>query len=272
MNAGDSLAAAGAAARFKSWRRKRTMRLGHAITRGIARIQSAQSLVGDPPVLETAGFPFVATLESDWRAIRDEALEVMKFRAAIPLFEEVSTDQKGISRSNTWRTFFLYGFGKPIAGSCRRAPNTAALLSAIPNLQTAFLSILEPGSYIPPHRGLTKGLLTCHLGLIVPADRENCRIRIEDSIRHWDEGRIFVFDDTRMHEVWNMTDEMRVVLLFHVDRPMRGIGAALHRMFMALVEMSAYGREPRARIGQFEARFEAAVRRSQGILENAGPQ
>ena len=270
MSVGDSRAVLGSAARFKSWRRKKTMKLGHALTRGIARIQSAQSLVGDPPMVDAGRFPFVATLEAEWRAVRDEALELMKFRSAIPLFEEVSTDQKSISRSNVWRTFFLYGFGEPVVGSCRRAPRTAALLSAIPHLQTAFLSILEPGSHIPPHRGLTKGLLTCHLGLIVPADRERCRIRIADRLQHWEEGRVFIFDDTRMHEVWNMTEEVRVVLLFHVDRPMRPLGSALHRAFLALVKMSAYGREPRARIGQLEDRFEAAVRRSQGMLENAG--
>ena len=264
-----SVAVPGAAGRFRSWRRHRTIKAGHALTRAIAHIQSAQSLVGDPPIVEAARFAFVAKLEAEWRTVRDEALEIMKFRTAIPLFEEVSTDQKGISRTNVWRTFFLFGFGEPVVGSCRRAPKTAALLSTIPNLQTAFLSILEPGSHIPPHRGLTKGLLTCHLGLVVPADRDQCRIRIDDRIQHWEEGRMFIFDDTREHEVWNMTDEIRVVLLFHVDRPMRPLGRVLHRLFLTLVKLSAYGREPRARIGQLEDRFEAAVRRSQAMLENA---
>ena len=269
MTVGDSVAMAGPRGRSRSWRRRVTMRLGEALARAIGRVQAGQSLVGDAPIIEAGGFPFVATLESNWRTIRDEAVEVMRFRTAIPLFEEVSPDRRSISRSNTWRTFFLYGFGEPIAGSCKRAPRTASLLSALPGLQTAFFSILEPGSYIPPHRGLTKGLLTCHLGLIVPARREGCRIRIEDRLQHWEEGRIFIFDDTRWHEVWNSTAETRVVLLFHVDRPMRPLGLAIHRLFVALVKLSAYVREPRARIGQFEDRYEAAVRQSQEMLENA---
>ena len=270
MSTGQSMARVGAAGRFRAWRRRRTIEAGHALTRAIAHLQAAQSLVGDPPIVDAGRFGFVAPLEAEWRAIRDEALEILRYRTAIPLFEEVSTDQKGISRGNIWRTFFLWGFGEPVAGACRRAPKTAALLAAVPNLQTAFLSILEPGSHIPPHRGLTKGPLTCHLGLIVPADRDNCRIHIDDRVQHWEEGRIFVFDDTRRHEVWNMTGEMRVVLLFHVDRPMRGLGRALHRLFLALVKRSAYAREPKARLGRFADRFEAAVRRSQAMLENAG--
>jgi aspartyl/asparaginyl beta-hydroxylase (cupin superfamily) len=269
MTVEDSAAIVSTNARFKRWRRKLTMKLGHAITRGIARFQARQSLIGDPPIVNAKQFPFVAALEANWRTIRDEAVAIMKFRTAIPLFEEVSRDQKSISRASTWRTFFLHGFGEPITRSCRRAPKTAELLSSIPNLQTAFFSILEPDSHIPPHRGLTKGLLTFHLGLIVPADRANCRIRVEDQYQHWDEGRVFAFDDTRTHEVWNNTDETRVVLLFHVDRPMRLFGRALHRMFIALVKVSAYVKEPKARIGQFEDRFEAAVRQSQEMLENA---
>jgi ornithine lipid ester-linked acyl 2-hydroxylase len=254
--------------RRKSWRRRMTMKIGHALTRGIARFEASQSMIGDPPVIPTGQFPFTAALEANWREIRDEAVEIMKFRTAIPLFEEVSTDQKKISRSSTWRTFFLYGFGEPITGACKRAPATAALLARIPNLQNAFLSILEPGSHIPPHEGLTKGLLTCHLGLIVPRDRDNCRIRIENEVQHWDEGRVMIFDDTRTHEVWNNTDEIRVVLLFHVDRPMRPVGRTLHRTFISLVKLSAYVQEPKARIGQFEDRFEAAVRRSHEMIEH----
>ncbi|NNJ77569.1 MAG: hypothetical protein HKP56_20690 [Anderseniella sp.] len=43
-----------------------------------------------------------------------------------------------------------------------------------------WFSILAPGAHIPPHKGVTKGIVTCHMGLIVPKDRENCRLRVED--------------------------------------------------------------------------------------------
>src|SRR3546814_18910846 len=46
----------------------------------------------------------------------------------------------------------------------------------------------------------TKGLLTCHLGLIVPRDGD-VRMRIGDRIIRW-EGETLVFDDTHPHEVW----------------------------------------------------------------------
>src|SRR5262245_52966436 len=119
MSVGNQAAGARAGNRFKKWRRRLMMKTGHAVTRGIARFEAAQSQIGDPPIADNSAFPFVTTLESNWQRVRDEAVEIIKFRSAIPLFEEISTDQKSISRESTWRTFFLYGFGEPIARSCK---------------------------------------------------------------------------------------------------------------------------------------------------------
>ena len=110
--------------------------------------------------------------------------------------------------------------------------------------------------------------MRAHIGLIVPKDRENCTIRIADQIVAWEEGKGFVFDDTYDHEVWNDTDEDRVVLLFDFNRPMRLWGRVLHRVFVAGLQMTAYYREPKRKMPDFDARFEAAVKRSQEFLES----
>src|SRR3546814_3156205 len=91
----------------------------------------------------------------------------------------------------------------------------------MPKIHTAWISILSPRYHIPAHSGVTKGILRAHLGLIVPREREKCRIRIGDEIRYWEPGKIFVIDDTYEHEVWNETNEERVVLLLDFNRPMR---------------------------------------------------
>jgi aspartyl/asparaginyl beta-hydroxylase (cupin superfamily) len=58
---------------------------------------------------------------------------------------------------------------------------TAALVRQIPDLNSAFFSILEPGATIPRHRGVTRGPVTCHLGLIIPDTREKCVMKVEDN-------------------------------------------------------------------------------------------
>lgn len=88
----------------------------------------------------------------------------------------------------------------------------------------AWFSILSPGYYIPVHRGPTNGIIRVHLGLLVPRHRRNCRVRVDKQLLHWKEGKCIVFDDYYEHEVWNETDEHRVVQFFDVDRPMRPLG------------------------------------------------
>ena len=90
----------------------------------------------------------------------------------------------------------------------------------IPGMTTAMFSILSPRKHILDHRGPYKGVLRYHLGLIVPEDAERCRIRVGEDVRHWEEGKSMIFDDTFNHEVWNDTDETRVVLFVDVLRPL----------------------------------------------------
>ena len=47
-----------------------------------------------------------------------------------------------------------------------------------------------------------------------------------EDIRHWEEGKSMIFDDTFNHEVWNDTDETRVVLFVDVLRPLPSPGVA----------------------------------------------
>jgi beta-hydroxylase len=249
-------------ARFREARRKRVKRIGKHFIRGIADFLGRQSLVGDAPVLDMKHFAYLKTFPENWQGIRDEVKEILKHREAVPLFQEVSPDQMRISKGANWRTFILFGFGTKLEKNCRQAPLTTKLLEQVPNLQTAWFSILSPGYHIPAHRGVSKGILRAHLGLIIPREAEKCRMRVGDTINVWREGEIFVFDDTYDHEVWNDTEDERVILLFDFDRPMRFWGRLISRSFVRLMKLTAYYQEPRKNLQTFEDRFEAAARRA----------
>jgi beta-hydroxylase len=79
--------------------------------------------------------------------------------------------------------------------------------------------------------------------LIVPRQREDCMIRVKSRVLTWREGETIVFDDTRKHEVSNMTDEQRSVLLLHVRRPVRFPGNLASRGFLAAVRHSPFIRD-----------------------------
>lgn len=255
---------------LKSPMRRRVKRYGKWLTRWVSDYQSRQSLIPDTPFVDPANFPFLKEFEDRWEEIRDEVHGVLKFREHIPGFQDVSPDQYRIATKNNWKTLFLYGFGRKLETNCKQAPTTAEIIGRSAKIHTAFFSILTPGYHIPAHTGVTKGILRAHLGLVIPKQRENCRIRVGDQFKNWEEGKVFVIDDTYDHEVWNDTDEERVVLLLDFNRPMRLGGRFVNWLLMKLMKLTAFYQEPKKNIRDFEARFEAATKRANENLEKLG--
>ncbi len=44
-------------------------------------------------------------------------------------------------------------------------------------------------------------------------------LRVGSDTRHWEEGKVCIFDDSVEHEAKNEADQTRVVLLFDIWRP-----------------------------------------------------
>ena len=253
--------------RYRAWRRQLVYTSGEKLTRVLERFFSRQSLVKDTPFLRNEDFPFLQMFTDNWEKIRDEVQVILKNREEIPAFQEVSPDQSKIAQGKNWRTFFLYGFGEKLNKNCAQAPFTSSLLDKVPNIEISWFSILSPGYHIPPHQGVSKGILRAHLGLLIPKDAESCRIRVDNEFRVWKPGQIFVLDDTYEHEVWNNTDDDRVILIFDFDRPMKWQGRALLHFLIRVMKFTAFYLEPKKNLADFEDRFEAATRRNNENME-----
>ncbi len=247
----------------RSFYRAAILRVGKNSRSRFNRILASSSLVGDPAWFERDQFPWMKTLEESWQTIRREAEGVLEARDLLPAIHEISPDHDRLSHDGTWKTFFLYGYGSRFDRSCSRCPETVKLLDSVPNLSSAFLSILAPGSYLPRHRGPTKAIITWHLGLIIPKDRENCWIEVARERRFWAEGESLIFDDAQKHEVRNDTDEERVVLLLHFERPMRFPGSWLGSLLMRAIRWSPFVRDGRQNNLAWEEAFDAALRGGQ---------
>jgi beta-hydroxylase len=230
----ELMAVAGPAGTAGVRRRPLIVRIGKHLRGVFDRLIAASSLVSNAPVLDVRDFAWTAMLRANWRAIRDEAV------AAAP-----PADRQPIAEPGIWRSFFLWGYGFPIEENLARCPATAAVVAQVPGLTNAFFSILAPGAHIPDHRGVTKGLITCHLGLVVPTDGD-VRMRVGDRVVRWAEGETLVFDDTYRHEVWNDTGGARVVLLIQAARPLKNPGKWFADLFLGLVRRSAFVRDARA--------------------------
>lgn len=173
-------------------------------------------------------FPWIKELESKTGAIESELNALLKesapeFRPYMDMPDNVPLNETAsLNHSSDWSAYFLWDDGVRIDAHCKRCPNTASVLEAMPMAHVpgfapaAFFSSLTPGTRIAPHTGVTNTRLIVHLGLIVP---EGCTFRVGNETREWKRGKAWVFDDTIEHEAMNASNARRVVLIFDVWNP-----------------------------------------------------
>src|SRR5262249_25621090 len=150
------------------------------------------------PALEyfdRAEFPWLDAIEAATDDIRTELTTVLVAdRAGLEPYisypdQGVPLDQwKELNKSRRWSAYFLWNQGLPQHSHLAMCPKTVQALKHAPQCEvpgrapTAFFSILEPGTHIPPHSGVTNTRLTVHLPLIVPP---NCSFRVGSDTREW---------------------------------------------------------------------------------------
>ncbi|HEY2068139.1 MAG TPA: aspartyl/asparaginyl beta-hydroxylase domain-containing protein [Rhizomicrobium sp.] len=225
-----------------------------AFDRMIMRSSAIEEHSVFPPRL----FDWIPYLEANAGTIREEAQKLLTDRMSIPSIREISPDHGKIAVDGKWRSFFLYAYGLKIDQNCAKCPETARIVSQIPGLLSAFYSVMLAGAHVPRHTGPTKAILTAHLGLVIPLKRERCHMAVADSDVVWEEGRVVVFDDMYPHEVWNDTDEDRIILLVHVKRPLRFPGSALRDLFFAALRASPFVRDGLRNLEQWKQDKQAA--------------
>ncbi len=171
-------------------------------------------------------FPWAAALEAATADIRLELEALLSSGRGFEPYIRRSPDRPSFGNpllgSLDWSAGFLIKDGHEVGENAARCPLTMAALRDVPLCRIAgrtpsvLFSLLRPGTRIRPHCGYTNARLICHLPVIVPRD---CALRVGNETRAWREGELVVFDDSIEHEAWNLSDRLRVVLLFDIWRP-----------------------------------------------------
>jgi len=198
---------------------------------------------GKATFLPPAELRWTGELESQWTLVRAELEPVLANLETLPNFQYLSKAQGALTQDDRWKSFLLHVAPRPIEKNCASCPATAKLLERVPGLVFAMFSILDGPKHIPPHRGPYKGLLNCHLPLLVPDDPNACRLRVGGDVVAWEEGRMLVFDDSHEHEAWNDSENLRVVLFCYVVRPLPFPLSVLNRMVIGLIRWSPHLQE-----------------------------
>ncbi len=236
------------------------VRLLIVLVRFVERLNLRYATHGNPSLYATDAFPWTKAMERDWRLIRNELDRVLQRKGELPNVQDITPDATSISRDASWKIFPLVAYGIHAPRNIALCPNTWRLVQSIPGLKTAMFSILEPGKHIPAHRGPYNGVLRLHLGLIVPRPAERVRMRVGSDIVHWEEGKALIFDDAYEHEVWNDTDQLRVVLFVDFARPLGFPANLVNRLLLAAALFSPFLREGGENLRRFERRFHGDAR------------
>jgi len=239
-------------------------RLFMAIVAFAERLNLKYAKLGNPCVYDNEAFPFVAGIEREWRAVRDELDRVLVRKAELPNVQDITVDAAVLSRDADWKIFPLIAYGIRSQPNIDLCPATWRILRGIPGLKTAMFSILEPGKSIPAHRGPYNGVLRLHLGLRIPEPREQLTIRVGTEQRHWQEGRVLIFDDAYEHEVRNASSELRVVLFVDFEKPLRFPANLLNRLMLGIAVFTPFLREGGDNLRRWERRFHADQSQGRG--------
>jgi hypothetical protein len=124
-------------------------------------------------------------------------------------------EAENIQRTGSWTVFMLWEGGRRREDNCARVPKLASILAGDPQVRLAsglvYLSRLAAHTHIAPHRGPSNFRVRLHLPFQVPIG--DCAMRVGSEIRGWTEGKALIFDDLYEHEVWNETEQDRIVLV-----------------------------------------------------------
>ena len=165
-----------------------------------------------------------------------EALSYLQDHDGVPMIKMDEIQAKFIGAGG-WRPLWIKFINKWAPGS-DRMPTLKSICKSIPGITLLHVSVMHPGTHLPMHIGPSRAVHRYHYGLLVPEG--NLGLRIENSVLQWEERRGFVWDDTRYHESWNLTDKPRLIIFADIKRelgPMYDFGT---HIVYSMVEITSH--------------------------------
>jgi beta-hydroxylase len=197
-------------------------------------------------------------LKNNYKLIKDEALFLYNNKNKLLNMKDLSNIDFGIidSEENLWKVYVLKWYDKISDKARKECPNTCNLIDQCDDVHIAMFSILEPGNFIPPHKGPSTLCLRYHLGLSIPQDKNNCFITVNNEKFIWEEGKSFIFDDTYEHSVINNTNEPRIILFVDIKRPTNFLTSNLNNWLLS-----------KSNFNHFTKTINDAVEKKQSIIK-----
>jgi aspartate beta-hydroxylase len=166
---------------------------------------------------ETNYTEFFTTLEENWSVIREEALKELNHKRSFFISDEETLLEKG-----EWKQLHLFQNGKKVEKNCARTPFTCKLVENIELCRRGQVkfSVMSSDIHVWPHCAPTNCRLRAHLTL-QSSTQNKIVLRVLNETREWVEGKVFLFDDSFEHEIYetetNQNNATFQILVLIVD-------------------------------------------------------
>lgn len=171
-----------------------------------------------PPLLVSREvFPESQRLEENFPAIHQEISELIKKRD-LTRYKDIDP-VRAAEVSENWKLYYAWFMWEENELAKVDCPTLLNLIKQMPNVINATVAVLEPRVTLAAHEGPYAGILRYHIGIKVPEERPPY-IRVLDQYHTWQVGESIVLDDCYEHEVYNESDDTRVILMIDFMRPM----------------------------------------------------
>lgn len=168
---------------------------------------------GDAPAFfDLKGKKWYDDLCENLPAIQQAVLDFVKSRGKT----QGEYFNKELVEGQTWEGFGFLLWGKRNEANIKDGEAFLKYFLPIPGLVSFSISVLSPRTHIKEHFGDTDANYRLHVPISIPAMLPDCGFKVSGTSVSWD--NIFAFSDAHLHEAWNDTDKVRIILMVDVLR------------------------------------------------------
>lgn len=177
----------------------------------LVKILCKDTGIEDIAVYDKNGF-----LEANWKHFLADYKNYIAAKK-VHLMTDFYRTETDLEMSENWDGVPLQLWNYKIKENLEMCPSTAKVLKEIPECRSLVFSVLGPAMHIKPHVGIYKGIYRVLLCLERGEEGE-CWIKINNQKINFEVGKCIVFDESFIHEVYNGTDQPRIVLYLDLFR------------------------------------------------------
>lgn len=163
-------------------------------------------------------FPESKILEMHFPAIRKEITDLIDKRE-LTRYKDIDPI-RAAEVSENWKLYYVWFMWEENELARVDCPTLLNIIRKMPNVINATVAVLEPRVTLAAHEGPYAGILRYHIGIKIP-EKNPPYIRVMNKYHTWQVGKSIVLDDCYEHEVYNESDDIRVILMIDFMRPMR---------------------------------------------------